>query len=355
MKQQRHLVKIFRIQVLHYRVPVHIAEKPYLVLHLFGYGFFRPACGTHLNYAASHLLHGLLADDLEHTRLRSSAEVREAALSSGARHRLEQALCSPALPDPSWLDSELEIDMAMASAAVLGTPDEEEFEAWSAEDRTRFLMAASQDAAPILAQRVVDMLPELDDEDQVMQSVIRLFQGRIQASLEWFELLQRMFVPEVLEKLRQFELCYGEAIWRLGELLLHDRAKCPAELMTLIQEFMFEIPTGENARALIRIKADVLAQLLGVGFDAVPIQQWLRKVAESERIDVPLARLAFRPFVLLWSEYPAGAREPLFGTFTEIAALPSYQNLWEFARLARHHRVLARTNVSDGEESSDHA
>ena len=100
---------------------------------------------------------------------------------------------------------------------------------------------------------------------------------------------------------------------------------------------MFEIPTGENAPALIRIKADVLSQLVGVGLEVEPVQQWLQQVAEDEGVDVPTARLAFRPFILLWQEYPAGTLEPLFGTFAEIATLPGYQNLWEFARLVRHH------------------
>lgn len=312
-------------------------------------GFFRPVWGIHLNYAVSYLLKGLVSDKLPSSDfLRLDPSTKEAALVCGVQHRREQAFCCPVSPDPSWLDTELAVDIGATSAAFLGQLGKSELETWPEQERNQLLFAASPDSATVVLQAMVTTIPELDNEAMVMQRVLWLFQGRSQPTPTWFELLRHLFAPEVLDKLREFGACYGEVMWRLGDLLLHPGEDCPPELLILSRELVFEAPVGENVPALVKIKAHVLSQLVGLGLDVGSVCQWLRDVAQSDQVDIPVARSALRPFILFWSRYSEEVRRPLFDAFMEIAQLPEYKGLWEFARLARHQRAL-----STGETSSD--
>ncbi len=315
-------------------------------------GFFRPTWSIHLNYAVSYLLEGLVSDSLPSPEFRSDPSMRAAALMCGVRHRHEQAFCSPVLPDPSWLDAELVTDIGAASAALLGQLSESELETWSEQERNQLLFASSPDSATDLPRAVIASIPELDDAGMVMQRVLWLFQGRAQPTRAWFELLRYLFDPEVLGKLRQFEMCYAEVMWRLGDLLMHPSEDCPPDLLVLSRELLFEIPVGENASALIAIKAHVLSQLVGLGLDVESVCQWLREVAQSDEVDIPVVRSALRPSILLWPHYSEEVREPLFDTLMEIAQLPNYRSLWEFARVVRHQRALSVGDV--GSNSGDH-
>lgn len=303
-------------------------------------GLFCPAwCGS-LNYAASHLLKGLLDDEMPALRCRDFPAVKAAALGCGSMHRHLQVVCSSMSLRPSWMDTELMADVGTACAMILGVPDEAELEAWAEEDRHRLLMSASPEAATVLREATLSALPNLEDEEDVMYRVLWLFQGRIRPCPEWFQALQYMFSAEVLETLRQFTACYGEVIWRSGEMLLHAEEDWPSDVMESMLKLVFEIPLGENAPSLIEMKANTLSQLVGFGLDVEKTSRWLEDLVKSTELTTASVRAALRPFILHWPDYPEDIQKPLYDTLSSIAAMPIYGNLWEFARLERHKRVV---------------
>lgn len=305
--------------------------------------FFRPVWCLSLNYAASYLLKALVSDNLPPPEFGSDPKIKSAALLCGFEHRREQVFSSPILPKPSWFDAELAIDIGLASVAILEPLSEAEIESWSEQDRNLYLFASASEAILELPKTIIVTLPDLDDEQQFMQHIQSLFQGQFQPTPKWYELLQDFLSEKVLNKLRQFAECYGEVMWRLGQMVLHSGQNCPAELTASIETLLFEVPISENAPDLLKVKADVLSQLVGLGLTVEPVCQWLRKVAEEKSEDVPMVRLALRPFILRWPHYPEKVGELLYEALIEIAQLPNFRNLWEFARLVRASKLQVQT------------
>jgi tetratricopeptide (TPR) repeat protein len=310
-------------------------------------GVYRPVWEEYLNYAASFLLEGLLADGLPALDSGSISAVTAAALACGVRHRREQAFCSPVSPEPSWIDAELARDIGAACAKLVEELGESERGAWSEQQRALLAFAASVDSAESVRQTAISSIPEVEDEETLMQRILWLFQGRVQPCATWFDTLQHLFEPDILDRIRQSEACYGEVMWRLGDLLMYPSESCPSDLLSSCTDLLFELPVGEKDQTLLRIKAHVLSQLVGLGLDLEPVCQWLIKLAQNDRLEVAVVRPALRPFILLWPHYAEETRDPLFATLMEVAQLPEYDNLWEFDRLTRH----ARFHI-DGEASN---
>jgi hypothetical protein len=310
-------------------------------------GVYRPTWGIYLNYAASFLLKGLLAGDFSMLELCLTPAVKAAALACGVRHRREQAFCSPVFPDPSWLDAELVADIGAACVDFLSKLSESEQEAWSEQERKLLQFAASPGSSVSACQTLITSIPKIDDEQMVMQLVLWLFQGRAQSRVAWFDLLRHLFDSEVMNHLRQFETCYGEVMWRLGELLMHPSENCPSDVLVLSRDLLFEVPVGEKAPALLRIKAHVLSQLVDLGLDVASVCQWLKNVVQSDKIDISIIRSVLRPFILFWPRYAKETRDTLFATLMEVAQRPGDENLWEFARLARHRKFYVADEASN--------
>ncbi|MBD3293793.1 MAG: hypothetical protein GF393_12790 [Armatimonadia bacterium] len=302
-------------------------------------GFFRPVWCTYLNYAASYLLEGLITENLPAPEFRSNPRIKEVALACGVHHRREQTFCFSEPLDLSWLDTTLATDIGRASVAILGSLDEDELEIWPEEEFNQLQFAVTPVSTDSL-HTVIKGIPELASGEQILQILSWLFQGRNQSGPAWFARVQNLFDPEILKAFRRFEGCYGELLWRAGDLLLHPPRNCPSELMDAIADLLFEISTTEDAAALVNIQADALSQFLALGLDVQLVCQWLQDVVESDAIDVPMSRIALRPFILRWPHYNTKIREPLFEMLMKIADLPIYRGLWEFARLARHRRVI---------------
>lgn len=302
-------------------------------------GVYRPVWEEYLNYAASFLLEGLLADGLPALDSGSVSAVTAAAIACGVRHRREQAFCSPVLPEPLWIDAELARDIGAACANLVEELGESERGAWSEQQRALLAFAASVDSAASVRQTAISSIPEVEDEETLMQRILWLFQGRVQPCATWFDTLQHLFEPDILDRVRQSEACYGEVMWRLGDLLMYPSENCPSDVLSSCKDLLFELPVGEKGQALLRIKAHVLSQLVGLGLDLEPVCQWLIELAQNDRLEVAVVRHALRPFILFWPHYAEETRDPLFDTLMEIAQLPEYDNLWEFDRLTRHARV----------------
>jgi len=302
-------------------------------------GFYRPVWGIYLNYPASFLLQGLLADDLPTLRFRSTPEAKAAALVCGVRHRHEQAICSPVLPSSSWLDSELAADIGIACADFLEKLNEHEPASSSEQEPELWHFVTSPDAGVAASHTLIASIPEIDEEEMVMQRVLWLFHARAQPCITWFDLLRHLLEPRVLDHLRQFEACYGEVMLRLGDLLMHPGVDFPSDVLALSRDLLFEVPVGKNTSALLRIKAAALSQLVNWGFDLASVCQWLIGIAQSDKLDVPVVRSVLRPFILFWPRYAKEIRDPLFDTLMQIGQLPGYASLWEFARLARHRQL----------------
>lgn len=297
-------------------------------------GIYRPACENYLNYAASFLLKGLLAYDLSEVNPRTGSLLKTAMLVCGINHRYEQAFCSPVLSDPSWLDMELSTDVGTACADLVEKLQLEP-DAWPEEEQELLASIASSDLAIDARQKLINSIPKIEDEELLLQCVLRLFQGRTQMCSEWFDFLTNFLQPEVLDRIRQSEMCYKEMIWQLGALLLHQSEEFPPDALAQSRDLMFEIPEDDSASILLRIKADILSQLVIWGFDLAPVCQWVEEIVQNDRFDVSLVRSVVQPFILLWPHYSEEIRDSLFSTFMGIAQLPGYDNLWEFARLTR--------------------
>lgn len=299
-------------------------------------GFFRPALGNGLNYNASFLLHGLLSMQMSYPQLQKHSLVKEAALVCAVEYRMRQAFLNPEQLESSWLDAELVVDISGACVVLVGVTDEDGIKEWSKYDQYRVTVAASPTSGRVLAQQMVQGIANQTSETQVLKGITTLFQGRIQPSRSWYEIVNYLFEPAILERIREFVRCYGEMIANLALIHIHSDDNCSPELQNKINELLLEIPVGNNVGELIKAKAYVFSQLLLSGFDPALICQWLQNIAQDEQLDVPTTRLAFRPFVLMLEQYPIEIQVPIFETFTRFRQLPQYESLWEFKRLARH-------------------
>ncbi|MGB0384392.1 MAG: tetratricopeptide repeat protein [Ardenticatenaceae bacterium] len=310
-------------------------------------GFFRPRWGLHLNYPASYMLKTFLSGDSPPHYWRIP-QVKSAALLCASKQRLEQALFSTA--DPSWLDTELTAEIALASVAILGQPDQSEFETWPENERSRFLLASLPNSDVVTWHAMVTGIAQLDNQEEITQHIAWLFQGRTPPSDVWFGLVQHLLTSDILNHISQFETSYGALIVYLAWELLPPDPNYPkgAELLTLIKEVVFNVPTGDKGEALIEMKARIFTNLLQYGLHTHSVCDWIQQVVQQ--ISTAAGRQTLRPFILSWPHYPKSVREPLFNTLMEIAQQPSYKNLWEFARLIRHQQAL---NISAEFEELD--
>jgi hypothetical protein len=139
----------------------------------------------------------------------------------------------------------------------------------------------------------------------------------------------------VLEKIHKFAQSYGEVVANFVLILIQQDANCPSELRDTIGDFLLEVPTSVNTAELIKAKAYVFSQLLHSSLDIALVCKWIQNVAADDQLDGSTVRLAFRPFILMWQDFGAEVRKSLFDTLMEIAVMPKYKGLWEFARLTR--------------------
>ncbi len=303
-------------------------------------GFFRPVLGNSLNYAASYLLHGLLSDEAYLPEYKKKTSVKNVLLQFGATNKVQQALFESDQWTPSWLDSELATDIGGACVDILGYLSESDTEEWSDLDRYRIEVAASNDVAGFLAQHMARAIGQQESETEVLASVTMLFQGRMYPTLIWYETLSILFESEVLERICRFAQSYGEVVANFTLMLIKHDANFPPKLSKNIHDFLLEVPTGEDVAELIKVKAYVFSQLLLLGLDIALVCKWIKNVAMDRHLDVPISRLAFRPFILFWRDFESEIRKPLFDSLMEIATMPDYKGLWEFTRLARDKEIL---------------
>ncbi|MCL4264730.1 MAG: tetratricopeptide repeat protein [Anaerolineae bacterium] len=314
--------------------PINSRPEPQL------FGFFDPALGSSLNYTASYLLHGLLKTDVHLVGYHAKPLIRDVALQCGVSHRTQQAFLGSNEWELSWLDSELVQDIGSACVEILGILNESETQDWSDLDRARMAIAASEDRVKEIAQQMTRGIAMQETEAEVLSSVTTLFQGRIHPTSVWYETISVVFESEVIEKIRAFAQCYAEVVANLCLMWVRENAGCPPELLAQIRDFLLEVPTGDNAGELIKPKAYVFSKLLHSGLDTDLVCKWIKKVADSDQLDQPTVRLAFRPFILAWPEFEQEIRRPLFSILSQIAATSSYKGLWEFNRLIRTQHQL---------------
>jgi hypothetical protein len=298
-------------------------------------GFFHPVLGTSLNYAASYLLHGLLSSEAYLPEYHTQPLLKEVALQCGVSHRIQQAFLGSNQLESAWLDSELVTDIGSACTKVLGGLSESDIEKWSELDRYRIIVAASQEAVGVLAQQMTRAIATQETEAEIMGSLTTLFQGKMHPTPIWYETLSILLEPDVLEKIHKFAQSYGEVVANFVLILIQQDANCPSELRDTIGDFLLEVPTSVNTAELIKAKAYVFSQLLHSSLDIALVCKWIQNVAADDQLDGSTVRLAFRPFILMWQDFGAEVRKSLFDTLMEIAVMPKYKGLWEFARLTR--------------------
>lgn len=302
------------------------------------FGLFHPALGNSLNYAASYLLHGLLTIKVLPMEYQSNPSVKEAALHCGVSHRIQQAFLGSNEWEQSWLDSELAQDIGSACVEILGDLTKSAIQDWSELDRFRLAVAGFEEQVQEIAQYMIRNIAIQETESEVLASITTLFQGRIHPTSIWYEALSVLFEPEVIEKILVFAKCYSEVVANLSLMWMRQDTNCPPELLTRVRNFLLEVPIHNNATELIESKAYVFSMFLHSGLDVDLVCEWIKDVADDEKLDVPTVRSAFRPFILKWSEFKPEIRSLLFSTFSEIAAMPRYNGLWEFNRLTRMSR-----------------
>lgn len=301
-------------------------------------GFFRPIWNPHLNYAISFLLESARREVLDLTSVTSDESLRGPLLECGTAHRILQAHIDNTGMEKSWLDAHLSTDIGSAVAQLFAWVTEEHLTSWSEGQKHAWLVCTIADAGPTLASDALARLPEAENDEDVLKLISMAFLGVRSPGTRWPEYIRDLLATEQLQRIRKSPTCYGELIWHLGELLLESKG-LDTQLARDAREVIFEIPAVEpNLAELIEIKADVLSQLAGMGFDLEGITEWLEKVATQEDLPLPVVRSALRPFVRLWPHYRLEVRDALGSAVMEIREEPRICRLWEIHRITRDTR-----------------